>query len=79
MFRAGEADVGLRAPRRPAIGTVITNATHSRAAGRHQDPSRFTGGTVTCASTSLDELEPSPDIGDLLRETGRDPIAIFWG
>jgi hypothetical protein len=26
-----------------------------------------------------DELEPSPDIGDLLRETGRDPIAICWG
>jgi hypothetical protein len=26
-----------------------------------------------------DELEPSPDIGGLLRETGRDPAAIFWG
>ena len=26
-----------------------------------------------------DQLEPSPDIGDLLREIDRDPIAIFWG
>ncbi|MGO8888938.1 MAG: hypothetical protein ACLQB1_04395 [Streptosporangiaceae bacterium] len=37
----------------------------------------LTGGTVTCASTS-DKLEPSPDIGDLLGEIDRDPIAIFW-
>jgi Protein of unknown function (DUF3024) len=26
-----------------------------------------------------DELEPSPDIGGLLREIDCDPIAIFWG
>ena len=26
-----------------------------------------------------DQLEPSPDIGDLLREIDRDPIAIFRG
>ena len=26
-----------------------------------------------------DQLEPSPDIGNLLREIDRDPIAIFWG
>ena len=26
-----------------------------------------------------DQLEPSPDIGDLLEEIDRDPIAIFWG
>jgi hypothetical protein len=26
-----------------------------------------------------DQLEPSPDIGDLLREIDCDPIAIFWG
>jgi hypothetical protein len=26
-----------------------------------------------------DQLEPSPDIGDLLREIDRDPIAIVWG
>jgi len=26
-----------------------------------------------------DQLEPSPDIGDLLEETDREPIAIFWG
>ena len=26
-----------------------------------------------------DQLEPSPDISDLLREIERDPIAIFWG
>jgi hypothetical protein len=26
-----------------------------------------------------DQLEPSPDIGDLLDEIDRDPIAIFWG
>jgi hypothetical protein len=25
-----------------------------------------------------DQLEPSPDIGDMLREIDRDPIAIFW-
>ena len=25
------------------------------------------------------QLEPSPDIGHLLREIDRDPIAIFWG
>ncbi len=26
-----------------------------------------------------DQLEPSPDIDDLLQEIDRDPIAIFWG
>ena len=26
-----------------------------------------------------DQLEPSQDIGDLLREIDRDPTAIFWG
>jgi Protein of unknown function (DUF3024) len=26
-----------------------------------------------------DRIEPSPDIGDLLREIDRDPTAIFWG
>jgi Protein of unknown function (DUF3024) len=26
-----------------------------------------------------DQLEPSPNIGNLLREIDRDPIAIFWG
>jgi hypothetical protein len=26
-----------------------------------------------------DQLEPSPDIGDLLREINRDPIAIVCG
>ena len=26
-----------------------------------------------------DHLEPSPDIGNLLREIDRDPSAIFWG
>jgi hypothetical protein len=26
-----------------------------------------------------DQLEPSPDISDLLHEIDRDPIAIFWG
>jgi hypothetical protein len=26
-----------------------------------------------------DELEPSPDVGGLLREIDRGPIAIFWG
>jgi Protein of unknown function (DUF3024) len=26
-----------------------------------------------------DQLEPSPDISDLLREIEHDPIAIFWG
>ncbi len=26
-----------------------------------------------------DQLPPSQDIGDLLREIDRDPIAIFWG
>ncbi len=26
-----------------------------------------------------DQLEPAPDIGGLLRETGRDLIAIFRG
>jgi hypothetical protein len=26
-----------------------------------------------------DQLELSPDIGDLLREIDRDPVAIFWG
>jgi hypothetical protein len=26
-----------------------------------------------------DQLEPSPDIDDLLREIDRDPTAIFWG
>jgi hypothetical protein len=26
-----------------------------------------------------DQLEPPPDIGDLLREIDRDPITIFWG
>ena len=26
-----------------------------------------------------DQLEPSPDIGDLLDEIDRDPTAIFWG
>jgi hypothetical protein len=25
------------------------------------------------------EFGPSPDIGGLLREIDRDPIAIFWG
>ena len=25
-----------------------------------------------------DQLEPSPDIGSLLRETDRQPVAIFW-
>ena len=48
----------------------------SSATPGHQDLAA--GGTVTGASTS-DELELSPDIGDLLREIDRDPIAIFWG
>jgi len=26
-----------------------------------------------------DQVEPSPDIGGLLREIDHDPIAIFWG
>lgn len=26
-----------------------------------------------------DQIEPSPDIGDLLLEIDRDPTAIFWG
>jgi Protein of unknown function (DUF3024) len=26
-----------------------------------------------------DQLEPSPDVGDLLRGIDRDLIAIFWG
>jgi len=26
-----------------------------------------------------DQLEPSPDIDDLLTEIDRDPTAIFWG
>jgi len=26
-----------------------------------------------------DQIEPSPQIDDLLREIGRDPTAIFWG
>jgi hypothetical protein len=26
-----------------------------------------------------DQLEPSPDISDLLHEIDRDPIATFWG
>ena len=26
-----------------------------------------------------DQLEPSPDIDDLLTEIHRDPTAIFWG
>ena len=28
---------------------------------------------------AYDQLEPSPDIGDLLRAIDRDPTAIFWG
>ena len=28
---------------------------------------------------AYDQLEPSPDIGDLLRLIDRDPTAIFWG
>ncbi len=27
----------------------------------------------------VDQIEPSPQIDDLLREIGRDPTAIFWG
>jgi len=42
-------------------------------------PGRFTGGTVTLRSRLSEELEPSPDIGGLLREIDRDPITIFWG
>jgi hypothetical protein len=34
--------------------------------------------TVTCASP-VDQLEPSSDSGDLVREIDRDLIAIFWG
>ena len=41
-------------------------------------PGRFTGGAVTLRFHLSDELEPSPDIGGLLREIDRDPITIFW-
>jgi hypothetical protein len=79
VFRAGEADVGLRAATTPGHGHRDHERHSQQGRGPPPGPGRFTGGTVTCASTSPDELEPSPDIGDLLREIDRDPIAIFWG
>jgi hypothetical protein len=42
-------------------------------------PGRFTGGTVTLRFHLSDELESSPDIGDLLCEIDHGLIAIFRG
>jgi hypothetical protein len=36
------------------------------------------GTTVTCVSTSMTSSESSPDLGGLLREADREPVAIIW-
>jgi hypothetical protein len=46
---------------------------------RQPGPGRCTGGTVTLRFHRSAELEPSPDIGALVREIDCDPIAVVWG
>jgi hypothetical protein len=72
--------VECRPPRRQSAGSEWTRFPIARL--------RYTRATRTWALYGRDrnlrfhlcgQLEPSPDIGDLLREIDRDPIAIFWG
>ncbi len=56
----------------PAAILAKTLGIHIKAAIQWQ---KISGGDWA----AYDQLEPSPDIGDLLRAIDRDPTAIFWG
>jgi hypothetical protein len=70
--------------RLPGIHVKVTRAWPHVRAGTGPDyaactehwPDARTGATVTCVSAFDDRLQPLPDIGDLLREADRDPIAV---